>query len=70
MLAAKPYGGPPMIQFAVLLCVTIASAYLAGRIAAHKGRSVKTWLWLGAVFGPLGAAAVAVLPTKRRATTA
>jgi ABC-type iron transport system FetAB permease component len=59
-----------MIQFAVLLSVTIASAYLAGRIAARKGRSVTTWLWLGAVFGPLGTAAVAVLPTRRRATVA
>lgn len=69
MLGAK-HKGRPMIQFAVLVCMTVASAYFAGRIAARKDRSVTAWLWLGAIFGLFALAAVALLPTKRQATVA
>jgi MFS family permease len=55
-----------MIQLLALILLTILSTYLAGWIAERRGRSVKAWLWLGALFGPLALAAVALLPALGR----
>jgi hypothetical protein len=37
----------------VVFFVFVGSMYLAGRIAEHRGRGVKNWLWIAAAIGPL-----------------
>jgi hypothetical protein len=40
-----------MMSRVVVLVPAIACCYLCGRIAEHRGRSIKAWVWLGAIFG-------------------
>jgi MFS family permease len=54
-----------MFQFAIVLALMAICAYVSGHIAERRGRSVKLWIWLGALFGPL-ALVVALLPPRRR----
>ena len=42
--------------------VCIFCILLSGWIAGRRGRSAKLWYWLGAIFGPFAALAVALLP--------
>jgi hypothetical protein len=49
---------------AVLIIGAIASIYVAGRLAEHRGRSFKTWAWIAAFIGPL-AFVVFLLPNRR-----
>jgi hypothetical protein len=42
----------------------IASIYLAGRLAEHRGRSFRTWAWIAALVGPL-AFVVFLFPSLR-----
>jgi len=46
----------------LLLCV--AFAHFSGLIAERRGRSVRAWVWLGAVFGPLALVVVALMPPR------
>ena len=54
-----------MIFAAVLLSLGVVCICLSGWIAERRGRSVKLWCWLGAVFGPIAPVAVALLPPAR-----
>ena len=54
-----------MIAASIAVIVCIASMLMAGRIAARRGRSTRTWIWLAAVFGPLATLAAWALPAKR-----
>jgi MFS family permease len=47
-----------------LLIGAIASIYIAGRLAEHRGRSFRTWAWIAAIIGPL-AFVVFLLPDRR-----
>jgi hypothetical protein len=47
---------------AVTLIAFIASMYFAGRMAARRGRSVRTWAWIAAVIGPLALPLVLLFP--------
>ena len=47
-----------------LLIGVIASIYIAGRLAEHRGRSFRTWAWIAAIIGPL-AFVVFLLPDRR-----
>ena len=40
----------------------VYSIYLAGRIAERRGRSFKTWAWIGAILGPLALPLLFLLP--------
>jgi hypothetical protein len=53
-----------LFNFAIVLS-TAVSIYLSGWIAERRGRSVKLWCWLGAIFGPFATLAVALLPPVR-----
>lgn len=44
--------------------VWVGSAFLSGRIAARKNRSVKRWVILGLVTGPLSLVAHAMYPAR------
>ena len=54
-----------MIVWTLLFALNLVSMYLTGQVALRRGRSFKTWLWLGAIFGPFALIAVAVLPALR-----
>ena len=41
------------LAFALLMAASIASIYLAGRIAERRGRRFKTWAGIAAIIGPL-----------------
>jgi MFS family permease len=48
----------------LLIIGMIASIYLAGWLAQHRGRSFRTWAWIAALVGPL-AFVVFLLPDLR-----
>ena len=55
-----------------MLTITILVLGFAGmvgssRLAERRGRSGPTWMWLGALFGPLALIAVGLLPRRRPA---
>ena len=50
------------IMDAITLVAFIGSMYLAGRIAARRGRSVKIWAWTAAIIGPLALPLVLLFP--------
>jgi NO-binding membrane sensor protein with MHYT domain len=41
-----------MLSLLIAILLTFVFAYLAGHMARTRGRSVKAWLWLGALLGP------------------
>jgi uncharacterized membrane protein len=47
---------------AITFAVFIASVYVAGRIAEHRGRRFKTWAWIAVVIGPLALPLVYLFP--------
>lgn len=49
------------------IVVVIGSMVLAGEIAGHRGRSVKTWVWTAAIIGPLALALVFMFPNLHAA---
>ena len=54
-----------MIEASITVIGVIVSMLLAGRIAERRGRSMRAWIWLAAVFGPLATMAAWALPVKR-----
>ena len=46
----------------IILAVSIASIYLAGRMAERRGRRFRTWAWVGALIGPLALPLVLLFP--------
>ena len=50
---------------AVAFVVFIGSMYLAGRMAEHRGRSFKNWLWIAAFIGPLALPLILLFPNLR-----
>ena len=51
---------------AIALVAFIASIYLAGRLAARRGRSFKIWAWIAAFIGPLALPLIFVFPNLHR----
>lgn len=49
----------------LLIVLSVLSAYAAGIIAERQDRNVRSWQWLGALFGPL-ALFVIILPRTRK----
>jgi hypothetical protein len=60
-------GGIPVTvyDYAAMWLIVITSIVLSGVIAEHRGRSVRLWCWLGAIFGPVAPLAVALLRPVR-----
>jgi hypothetical protein len=54
------------VTLALLMIGTIASIYLAGRMAERRGRSFKVWAWIGAIIGPLALPLVFLFPNLHR----
>lgn len=50
------------------ITLLIVSAYIAGVVAERKGRSVRTWQWMGALFGPFALIPVSLLPSSKQIT--
>ena len=59
-----------MIYLLSALTLNVAMTYFCGQVALHRGRSVKPWLWLGALFGPFALVIVALLPSRQKAAVA
>jgi hypothetical protein len=59
-----------MMWSAAVVVLATVCCYLCGRIAEHRGRSIKAWVWLGAIFGPLALLLIAGLPPHGRETSA
>lgn len=53
------------ILFAMLMIVTVASMYLAGRLAERRGRRFTSWAWIAAVIGPFALPLVLLAPNRR-----
>jgi len=49
----------------IILVASIASIYFAGRMTERRGRSFRTWAWVGALIGPLAFALVLLFPNLR-----
>jgi hypothetical protein len=58
-----------MVMF-ILVALNIVTAWLSSRTAERLGRSVKAWMWLGILFGPLAWLTVALLPSIREGRAA
>jgi hypothetical protein len=54
-----------MISFAAGLFLTAVCIYLSGWIGGGAARSTRLSYWRGAIFGPIAALAVALLPPVR-----
>jgi hypothetical protein len=51
---------------ALLAVASIATIYLAGRMAQRRGRSFRNWAWIaGMLIGPLALALLLLLPNLR-----
>jgi hypothetical protein len=55
-----------MAQFALLLVLTLLCARMAQQMAAYQNRSVRKWLWAGALTGPMAPLLLSVLPRRSR----
>jgi hypothetical protein len=58
-----------MMWPAVVVVLAIVCCYLCGRVAGHRGRSIRVWVWLGAIFGPFALLLVATLPPHGKETS-
>lgn len=54
------------LAFALLMAASIASIYLAGRIAERRGRRFKIWAGIAAIIGPLALPLVFLFPNLHR----
>jgi hypothetical protein len=52
--------------FAVMLVLTVACARMAQQMAAYQNRSVRFWIWAGAMTGPAAPLLLAALPRVGR----
>jgi MFS family permease len=54
------------VLFTLLTVASIASIYLAGRIAERRGRRFKIWAWIAAMIGPLALPLIFLFPNLHR----
>jgi MFS family permease len=54
------------MTFALLMAGTILSVWLAGRLAQRRGRSFRTWAWVGAIIGPFALPLLYLFPNLHR----
>jgi hypothetical protein len=51
---------------ALLIAGSILSVWLAGRLAQRRGRSFRTWAWVGAMIGPFALPLLYLFPNLHR----
>lgn len=54
------------VLFTLLTVATIASMYLAGRLAERRGRRFNIWAWIAAMIGPLALPLIFFFPNLHR----
>jgi hypothetical protein len=54
------------VLFALLTAISIASIYLAGRMAERRGRRFAAWAWVAAIIGPLALPLIFLFPNLHR----
>jgi len=54
------------LLLALLAVVSIASVFIAGRVAERRGRSFTTWAWVAAAIGPLALPLIFLFPNLHR----
>ena len=54
------------VLFALLAVISIASIYLAGRMAECRGRRFTAWAWIAAIIGPLALPLIFLFPNSHR----
>ena len=55
------------ILVTLLMVVTTGSVWLAGRLAERRGRSFRTWAWVGAIIGPFALPLLYLFPDRNNA---
>ena len=50
---------------AIVIALAAVCCFLCGWIAETRGRSIKAWVWLGAIFGPFALLLVATLASRQ-----
>jgi len=53
-----------MMNLAVTLMLLALFTYLTGIVAGSRGRTIKTWYRMGAIFGPFALLATVLLPRQ------
>ena len=52
-----------MATAAVFMAIAAISIFVAGELAKRRGRSFKTWAWIGAIIGPLAIPVLFMFPS-------
>jgi hypothetical protein len=60
----------PSVTFVVVMAGSVLSVWLAGRLAERRGRSFRTWAWVGAIVGPLALPLLLLFPKLHGSTGA
>ncbi len=50
---------------AIFIAIAVISVFVAGELAKRRGRSFKTWAWVGAIIGPLAIPLLLLLPSMQ-----
>jgi hypothetical protein len=53
------------ILVTLLMIVTVGSIWMAGWLAERRGRSFRTWAWIGAIIGPLALPLLYLFPARK-----
>jgi hypothetical protein len=51
-----------MEMAAIFIAIAVVSVLVPGELAKRRGRSFKTWAWVGAIIGPLAIPLLFVFP--------
>jgi hypothetical protein len=52
------------IMWVGVLALSVACCHLSGKIAEHRRWSIKAWIWLGVIFGPVALLVLGALPSR------
>ena len=55
------------MAWSLAIALFILPTYASGLVAKRRGRNVRTWYWIGALFGPFALIAVSLLPSSKQA---
>jgi hypothetical protein len=50
---------------AIFIAIAVISVLVAGELAKRRGRSFKTWAWVGAIIGPFAIPLLLLLPSPQ-----
>jgi hypothetical protein len=55
-----------MMWGVIAIALAVLCCSLCGHIAKRRGRSIRAWVWLGAIFGPVALLLLVLLPAHLR----